>query len=79
MKPTCEDGRHRGGMKKEEVKERQETGENGDEDEEAWAENEMSTRCKKVKKTWLWTIDDENEDNIVCVACSVKEDTRGRA
>lgn len=45
MEPTCEDGDIEG-MEKEEVKELQETGENGDEDGEARAENEMSTRCK---------------------------------
>lgn len=56
MEPTCEGEGDTEGMEKEEVKELQETGENGDEDGEAWAENETSTRCKgqqmEMRITW---------------------------
>lgn len=58
-------------MKKEEVKELRKAEENGDEDGEAWAENEMSTRCKG-QQTRLWTAEEENEDNMT--ACDVKRE-----
>lgn len=58
-------------MEKEEMKELQETGENGDGDGEVWAENEMSTRCKG-QQTWLWMAEDENEDNTI--VCGVKRE-----
>lgn len=58
-------------MKKGEVRGRQETGENGDEDGEAWAENEMGTSCKG-QQTWLWTTEKEYEATVM--ACGRKRE-----